>query len=255
MPNNVLSDKNIADERQDEQVLHGIQPKHQLCYKVFKACRLFAIFAAAFAVIAGILTLVEATSVVTGTSFYRKYIFGGFIILALFFTAVAVLDRVLFLRRAPFDDWVFEIAQKMIGTEILFYDSKYIYLSYDRHGKEVDKKEFVTEMSDKSVHYSYFYVKTDIDAGFIVVECKKRAPIPERASFKPDDDKFWNIMPLGLTIHPTRQQVAPLGWYLNDTQENEELYKTIPSTSFLIAGGTGCFQKYTAIPMEDTIIK
>lgn len=252
---NVLSDQNIANDHQDEQVLRGVQPKHQLCFKFFKITRFLGIFALILGVIAFALTFVEQFKFITATSIYRKYVFGGLLILGAFLLLLMVLTKVLFLKRAPFDEWVFEISEKRLGTSIIFYDSKYIYINYDRGGKEVDKKDFVTEMSDKSVHYSYFYVKTDIDAGYIVVECKKRQPIPERASFKPDDDKFWNIVPLGLTIHPKRQTVAPLGWYLNDQNINDELYETIPSTSILIAGGTGCLEKRTAVPVPNTIVK
>ncbi len=252
---NILSDKSIADDRKDEQVLFGIQPKHQLCFKFFKMCRFLGIFSLVLGVLAGLATLIESTEFITKTSIYRKYVFGGLLVIALFFFFLMLVNKLLFLRRAPFDDWVFEIAEKTIGTQILFYDSRYIYLSYDRHGKEVDKKDFVTEMSDKSVHYSYFYKKTDIDAGFIVVECKKRQPIPTRATFNPEDDKYYNIIPLGKTINPKTQSITAIGWYLNDNEKNEDLYEVIPSVSILIAGGTGCFEKKTVIPIANTIVQ
>lgn len=250
---NVLSDQRIADSKDDEQILKGIQPKHQMCFKFFKICRFLSIFAAVIAAILFILTFFPNLNMITAHSWYRYADLGIFGVAA-FIGIIALIDRLLFLRKAPFDDWVFEISEKRLGTSIIFYDSKYIYINYDRGGKEVDKRDFVTEMSDKSVHYSYFYLKTDIDEGYIVVECKKRQPIPERASFKPDDDKFWNIVPLGLTINPKTQSVAPIGWYLNDQNKNDELYETIPSTSILIAGGTGCFEKHTVIPVPNTII-
>ena len=247
--------ENIADSKDQEQVLKGIQPKHQMCFKAFKICIFLGAFSVVLAIIAFALTKVPAFKFITGTSIYRKYFFGGFIVLSLILAVVAILDKLLFLRKAPFDDWVYEIAEKTLNTTIIFYDSKYIYINYNRGGKEVDKKDFVSEMSDKSVHYSYFYVKTDIDAGYIVVECKKRQPIPNKALFKSDDDKFWNIMPLGLTIHPVRQTIAPIGWYLNDQNVNDELLTTIPSTSILIAGGTGCFEKNTVVVMCNTIVQ
>ena len=223
----------IANSKQEEQFLRGIQPKHQLCYKAFKTLRIVGILGLALAAILFALTFVEALNMLTSNSIYRKFvlILG---IASVASIALAFIDKALFLRKAPFDDWVYEIAEKRLGTSIIFYDSKNIYIQYDRGGKEVDKREFVSEMSDKSVHYSYFYVKTLIDEGYIMIQCKKRQPIPERASFSPADDKFWNIIPIGLTIHPIRQQIAPLGWYLNDQNKNEELYETIPSTSILI---------------------
>lgn len=242
----------IANSKQEEQFLRGIQPKHQLCYKAFKTLRIVGILGLVLAAILFALTFIEALNMLTSNSIYRKFV----IILGIASVAsiaLAFIDKALFLRKAPFDDWVYEIAEKRLGTSIIFYDSKNIYIQYDRGGKEVDKREFVSEMSDKSVHYSYFYVKTLIDEGYIMIQCKKRQPIPERASFSPADDKFWNIIPIGLTIHPIRQQIAPLGWYLNDQNKNEELYETIPSTSILICGGTGCYSKNTPIVMYDTL--
>ena len=87
-----------------------------------------------------------------------------------------------------------------------------------------------------------------------MVECKKRQPIPNKAVFSKNDDKFWNIIPLGLCINTNTQKISPMGWYLNDQNINEELYNTIPSTSILIAGGTGCFEKNTPILIYDTLV-
>ena len=39
-----LDEKSIADSRDDEQVLKGVQPKHQKCYKFYKVCKFLAIF-------------------------------------------------------------------------------------------------------------------------------------------------------------------------------------------------------------------
>ena len=250
-----LNDESIANNKDQEQVLKGIQPKHQRCYKFFLGTRLIAILVAVIAVIMFALTKWNnpAINMITHFTLFRWgiLILGAFSLLCAF---LAFVDKKLFLRKAPFDEWVYEIAEKRLGTSIIFYDSKYIYINYDRGGKEVDKREFVTEMSDKSLHYSHYYIKTFIDQGVIMVECKKRQPIPDMASFKPDDDKFWNIMPMGLCINTNTQKVSPVGWYLNNQNKNDELYPTIPSTSILIAGGTGCFEKNTWVLMYNTII-
>lgn len=223
----------IANSHDDVQVLKGIQPKHQNCYKVFKFCRLTALLLLIGDAVLFALTFVPNMNMFTRFKAYRYGIL--FLVgVSVFLILVAIIDKALFLRKAPFDDWVYEIAEKRLGTSIIFYDSRYIYIDYDRGGKEVDKKEFVTEMSDKSIHYSYYYIKTFIDQGVIMVECKKRQPIPDRASFTPNDDKFWNIVPMGLTINPNTQQVSPIGWYLNDQNKNDALYETVPSTSILI---------------------
>lgn len=249
----VIDDKNIADDKQEEQVLKGIQPRRQKCFKFFKATRMIGLLFLALALLAFILTFVGSLDGITKARIYRL----GVVVVAglgLFSLFLAFVDKSLFLRKAPFDDWVYEIAEKRLGTNVIFYDAKRIYIQYDRSGKEVDKKEFVTEMSDKSIHYSYFYLKTDIDQGYIIVECKQRAPIPNRASFTPDDDKFWNIIPMGLTINPNTQKISPIGWYLNDQNINDELYSTVPSTSILICGGTGCYNYDTPILMHDTLV-
>lgn len=223
----------IANSHDDVQVLKGIQPKHQICYKVFKFCRLMSILLLIGDAVFFAFTFIPTMQFITKYKIYRLGIL-GLVGVSVFLLLIALIDKLLFLRKAPFDDWVYEIAEKRLGTSIIFYDSKYIYINYDRGGKEVDKKEFITEMSDKSIHYSYYYIKTFIDQGVIMVECKKRQPIPERASFSPNDDKFWNIVPMGLTINPNTQKVSPIGWYLNDQNKNDELYETVPSTSILI---------------------
>lgn len=249
----IIDDTKIADDKQDELVLKGIQPRRQKMFTIFKASRLIGILILCIALLMFIATFIKPFFKVTDKPIYRwsVLIVAGF---GLFCLILMFLVKKIFLRKAPFDDWVFEIAQKRLGTEVIFYDGKRIYISYDRGGKEVDKKEFVTEMSDKSIHYSYFYKSTDIDQGYIVVECKERAPIPDRASFSPDDDKFWNIIPMGLTINNTTQKISPVGWYLNDQNKNPELYETMPSTSMLIAGGTGCMMWNTPVLMYDTLV-
>lgn len=247
-------DDGIANSHDQEQILKGIQPKHQVAYKIYKFCRIYMILSLLIAGMLFGLTFIHMLDMITTHKFYRLFIIGVLIsgVVMLLFGFVI---RATFLRKAPFDDWVYEIAEKRLGTSLIFYDSKHIYINYDRSGKEVDKKEFVTEMSDKSIHYTYYYIKTFIDQGVIMVECKKRQPIPERASFSEKDDKFWNIVPMGLTINPKTQSVSPIGWYLNDQNKNPELYETIPSTSILICGGTGCYAEDTPILMYDTLIK
>ena len=249
----IINDQNIADDHQQEQILKGVQPRRQGCFKTFKCCRFLGIMGIVITALLYGFSYIEQFQRVTSLAIY-KYGMAGLAIFSVVCFIVMFLDKVLFLRKAPFDDWVFEIAQKRLGTDVIFYDAKKIYIQYDRSGKEVDKKDFVSEMSDKSIHFSYYYIKTDIDQGYIIVECKRRAPIPDRASFTPNDDKFWNIIPMGLTINPTTQSISAIGWYLNDQNVNDELYKTIPSTSMLIAGGTGCHKEHTPIMMYDTLI-
>lgn len=247
-----IYDDKLADSHDQETVLKGILPKNFLAYQIYKVSRnlFFAtlfIFALAFG-----FTYLHAFEQITTTVYY-KYGLIGLLVLAVSLICFAILVRLIFLRKAPFDSWVYEISQKRLGTEVIFYDSKCIYIQYDRGGKEVDKREFVTEMTDKSEHFSYFYIKTFIDRGVIQVECTRKQPIPKMALFKEDDDKYWNIVPLGLTINNTTQKVAPIGWYLNDNNKNPEAVEVVPSTSILICGSTGCYIQKSLILMYNSI--
>ena len=237
--NRLFKDKSIADERNDELVLRGIQPKNQLAFKIFRYFRLFSIFAIVLAILGFGTTYIPNFEFITGRHYYRLGILalvgvsGAFIILML-------LVKLLFLRKCPFDNWVFEKAQRELGTETIFYTSKCLYIGYDIAAtKEVDKQDFVTSMSDLSNYYSYFYVNTFVDQQVIQVECTKKQPIPTMAKFTKEDDPLWNIIPLGLSINNITQKVAPLGWTLNTQEESFENIKTEASTSILITGGTG----------------
>lgn len=249
-----FNDEKIADSKEKEQILKGIQPKHQGCFRVFRTARFFCV---GFLGLALLLTILPLFGDLGGAANHQLYNPTKLLLVLASILAgvVAFVVKALFLRKPPFDDWVYEIAKAQLGTEVIFYDSKRLYIQFDRKLQEKNKKEFVTEMSDKSIHYSYFYVKTFIDEGVIVVECTKRQPIPKKASFSAEDDKLWNVFPIGLTIHPVLQTIAPMGWYLNDMQKNPDMLDTIPSVSMLIAGGTGCYEENTVIPLYNNIVQ
>lgn len=245
----------IADSREEEQVLKGIQPKRQLAYRIFKFSRTATIAFGSLALVLFICTFVSTFSMITRQPFFRA----GILILAgnaLLFLIVALLVRFLLLRKCPFDDWVFEVAQKSLGTQVIFYTAHSLYIQYDiATSKEVDKKDFVTKMSDLSEHYSYFYIDTDIDQQVIIVECTRKQPIPETASMFREDDKHWNIVPLGVTTNDETKSVSNIGWWLNENNKDKEMVKTIASTSCLVAGGTGCLKSQTPVPLYNTLVK
>ena len=62
--------------------------------------------------------------------------------------------------------------------------------------------------------------------------------IPSISYIEPGQDIYWNAIPLGVTAN-ANGDVLPVYWYLNDQNLHTNDYKTLPSTSFLIAGGTG----------------
>lgn len=252
----LFRDEGIANDHQQEQVLKGIQPKNQFAYKLFRYSRILGIVIFILGLLMFGLTFIKNEFLLSITTFslYRQVTF-IMLCIGLGFFFIMFLIKIIFLRKCPFDDWVFEVAQRRLGTQVIFYTSKCIYIQYDiAAAKEVDKRDFVTEMSDKSANYSYFYVNTFVDQQVIQVECTKRQPIPTRASFTLDDDLFWNIIPLGLTINNVTQKVSPIGWYLNDQKKNDQLVETVPSTSILICGGTGCHGKDTAVQIYDTLV-
>ena len=153
-------DDGIVNTHDQDQILRGVQPKHQIAYKTYKACIYLLIIGllltALFFGITFVPMPVDFLQGIIQSETYRKFVLiCGAVSIGIFL--IGLLIKLLFLRKAPFDDWVYEIAEKRLGTSLIFYDSKHIYINYDRSGKEVDKREFVTEMSDKSVNYSYYY--------------------------------------------------------------------------------------------------
>ena len=135
----IIDDTKIADDKQQETILKGIQPRRQKMFAAFKACRFIGIMLLILSAGMFAVTFIENFKKITGKPAFRWAV----LILALaglFSLFMMLMIRILFLRKAPFDDWVFEIAQKRLGTEVIFYDGKRIYISYDRGGKEVDKE-------------------------------------------------------------------------------------------------------------------
>ena len=66
---------------------------------------------------------------------------------------------------------------------------------------------------------------------------KKSNKIPKETILMDKTDRVWNFIPLGVTVRKNKE--VPVGWYLNDQNIVEGVYQTLPSTSVLIAGGTG----------------
>jgi len=239
MENNTNTSVNdgIANTKDEELVLKGIQPRHQRCYKVYRTSKIIAFVTWISAAIAFGLRYVPGF-LFAQYSWYVTGIFYIVLVGAIIFCFANII-KLLFLRKAPFDDWILDVAKKHLGTEVILYDSGNIYLDYDRTVKEQDKQDFLTDISDKSVHYTYFYVKTHIDAGYIQIQCKRKIKIPERATFSESDDIIWNAVPLGLTVNNLTQKVAPALWYINKNNTNPAAITATPSISMLIVGGTG----------------
>lgn len=143
------------------------------------------------------------------------------------------------LKKANFDDWVLDIGKKRLSSEYLYYTRKNFFISYDRGVKEQDKMDYVLEISQKSEYFTYYLGDTYIDDGVLEIIPKPKCPMPRKADLNIDEDKYWNLIPLGDCVNNKLQKVSPVGWYLNDQNKNPEYLPTEPSTSYLISGGTG----------------
>ena len=230
-------------ERQEEEKLTGILPKRLVLFRTGRVLSWFGtgiIFISILLLILikkGIFTFFNDPSLLIMFLLY-------FLAFGVALIAISILINVLFLKKAPFDDWIMTVARKYLSTEVIFYDSKYIYVEYDRNVKEADKHDFVTNLTDLSDHYSYFFVETYIDDGFIQVKCEKKEVIPSMATLDQDkDDLYWNLIPMGLAVNTETRKVSPIGWYLNDNNKNKEFVDSVPSTSCAISGSTGCLSK------------
>lgn len=250
----MLDNTKIADDMEKEQVLRGIQPRNQSAFKFFRITKVLSVLAFLLN------TLLFGLIFVEKFDFITKHIYYKYLILlvgtaTILFLVLALLTRVLFLRKAPFDDWVFEIAENMLGTTIIFYDRKRIYIEYRRTSTELTKEEFVSFMSDKSLKYNYFLLETDIDAGYLIVLCKKRQPIPDKVFVNEEDTKYWNYVPLGVARNNTTLKLSSIGWYMNDQLTYENSIETVPSTSMMIVGGTGCHGAGFEVQMYNNLVE
>lgn len=227
------------DNSKEQQILTGILPKHLAMDRLRKVLLYGGIFFIVLSIMMFIAHITGKLLVVTGLVIYQRAMIFLFLIGIISFVLMGIV-YFLFLRKCKFDDWMLEIAHKYLGTQVIFYTNKRLLIQYDRNGREVDKREFVTRLSDLSEHYTYFFVKTYIDIGFIEVVVTEKQPVPEVAPFTYDDTrKDWNNIQLGLAVNTSTLKVAPLCWKLNDNIKDKKIINTIPSTSLMVCGGTG----------------
>ena len=248
------------NSKRTEDKLTGVIPQHYTAYQIFKSARFLAgLFLVILLIVIGIRFVDNPLlNQFSGSQMYNIVVLGVAAV-CLLLGLFMLLIHIIFLRKPGFDFWVFEFAQKHLGTEVIYYNSKCLYIQYNRAStKEVNKEEFVQDMSAQSEHYSYYYNFKDdtyIDLGVIRVTPEKKSPIPDRASFNPADDEFFNFVPVGLTVNNATKSISPIGWYINDNNVSDIAIKTAPSVSFLIAGGTGCHTIGEEIRMADGTVK
>lgn len=244
----------IYDPESQELKIKGVQPRRQFVFRIYKVALGGAILCGILALLTfGIIGFVNLES-----EEIKKWAmligFIGMLGLSVFFVSLAMLLKLTLLRKAPFDNWVYEIAASSLGTKVILYDGKRIFIQYDRNNKEVDKKDFILKMAERSEKYSYFLINTWIDEGFLEVACTTKQPIPTRAPKKEEDDKFFNIVPLGLGLNNVTKKISPVGWYINTENKNKEMIETLPAISIAIVGTSGCHGKNDIIKLQGDVV-
>lgn len=175
--------------------------------------------------------------------YYTYIVFSALLIISLFIY--------LFKLKPPkFDYWVRDIAAARLNTKVIFFDRKKIYIEYNVSLKRKEIQDFITEISDKSNYYTYYIDKIDIDRYVVSIIINKKQEIPKLCVLDKSKDDIWNIIPLGEARNNELKTISVIGWYLNDLNVKEDMVKTLASTSFLIAGGTGSGKSV----LENTII-
>ena len=143
------------------------------------------------------------------------------------------------LKKTKFDHWIGDIASRQISTEYIWYAKDYIYLNFDRNLNRKDIMDFVRIISDKSTTYTYYCEGIDINMAITKLKVVKKEVIPNRSSIKIETDTAWNIIPLGDAVNNELKTISPICWWINDNIKRDDVIQTLPSTSLLVAGGTG----------------
>lgn len=178
-------------------------------------------------------------------NFSHKRILGLkiYLFIAALFILISFIEILLFLtklKKPRFDKWMVDLAYKHLSTQFVWYKGKKLLIDFDRNLNKKDVMEFVTELSNKSTEYTYYYNNIDFKQGIASVTVSKRQEIPNIAELDIEkDDTAWNVIPLGLSVNHKLKKVTPVCWWLNDNIKRKDVMITNPSTSILISGGTG----------------
>lgn len=177
--------------------------------------------------------------------FYVFYIRGLFHIkipvFIYFIPAALTILSFIFLHGISVDIWVPHIASSRIGSTYCKIGLSNITLDYDviNSGKDIDK--FINEITEKSEDWNYFLVKNSRRNMKIKLKVRPKVKIPTKAPFEGEivSNEQWNYVPLGICLTDS-SVLGTINWMLNDNNKVVGEHKeTIPSTSFLVSGGTG----------------
>jgi len=234
----MLDDKLTQYNVETEQVLKGIQPKNQAAYRLFKKLRALTVGV----LILGI--LLSASKFIKSADFITQNDLFSVLILFVLMVAIGCLllsfvVKAIFLRKVDFDYWAFEIFSKRLGSQVLYYTSSCIYVDYDISLKHKDILEAISECTDKSMYYTYFFVQTYIDSHVVCIEITKKKPLPESCEKTELETSTWNIIPFGLAVDELTQTIAPVGWFVTNDEKNDRFIQTSESVVVMVIGGTG----------------
>lgn len=161
-----------------------------------------------------------------------------------FILPVITILCLILIREVKADIWVSHVCGSRIGASYAKFGIKNITVDYDIINQKKDIKKCIQEMTDKSDDYNYYLKGVYPRFSIVKISVGKKVRIPEKAIF---DDKIWNsekwnYIPLGICLTDTAN-TGIIAWNINDNEGyNEEyynFYKSIPSVSFLVSGGTG----------------
>lgn len=235
--------KGLVDDKTKEQKIFGIQPKNQFALRLYLALLVLGMLMLVLGILSTIILMYTNPPKLLLIIMY--YIRITTLILGIFCIPFSYVIKSIFLRKAPFDDWIYEISATSLGTKVIFYTSKSLFIQFDRNNKEVDKKDFILKMAERSDNYSYFLVRTYIDEGFLEVTCTKKQPLPTYVEKKVEDDNYITAVPLGVALNNNTKKVEPVTWRINTEEKVKGILDTLPAVSIAIVGGTGSGKSVT----------
>lgn len=154
--------------------------------------------------------------------------------------ALTVLSFI-FLHPTPLDVWVPHVASSRIGTSYCKICLRCLVIDYDIVNSKKDINKFIEEITDKSEDWNYFIKNISPRTMKIKIKVRPKVKIPNKANFTGEwaNNEQWNYIPLGICL-TDNSVLGSINWMLNDNNKVKgECKETIPSTSFLVAGGTG----------------
>lgn len=230
MRNSTSSEPMIIDQNELE--------KQDCCKTIFTTLYV-KLFFGFFAMISILLDLNKYFNLIKFIAKRTDWILANIPVLIFFLSCILI-------RAAKVDPWAVGVAQARIGSTFMKVGIRNITFNFDVKNNRKDIQKFVKELTDKSELYNYFLVSASYkDPCRVKVRTKKRKEIPQKAILtkKIDELEKFNYVPIGIGL-TNEGGLGIVTWQMNNQEKvigNDEygVVTTLPSNSFLIAGGTG----------------